>query len=143
MAIELSGQVSANRGGHPYVVVGEADAAFRVLEQIDGTYRSGSFSSGKQFHEPVTVLIGGVEHKATGLGAIFYEYTRERNRRTGRVKEIKVEGSGQRYVYLYEAPVVTAGPSVRDDRFDGMTPDEIEHWRDFGSAARESRREDY
>lgn len=149
MTITLSGQVRFNRGGHPYVVVTEAEDALRVLESFSGKNREGSSLSGaRTFHSPVTVLVGGVEWEARGIGARFYEEetTRERNPRNGkiRVTTTRIEGSGTRYVYLQESRETTvSGPVGGNDPLDGLTPDEREHWGDFHSAAREARREDY
>ena len=151
--IALSGQVQVNRGGHPYVVVYEDDPALQALEMLDGSGKGmvgGMSPSGpRRFRSPVTILVGGVEQTATGIGGFFYdsETTRERNPRNGKVRVTtsRVEGSGRRYVYLQEQQpaAVASGPVGGGDLLDGLTPDEREHWGDFHSAARESRREDY
>lgn len=149
MALALSGQIQFNRGGHPYVVIYETEDALAALEAIGGKNRIGSsLSGGRVFHAPVAVTVNGVEHTATGIGDLFYdeETTRERNPRNGkiRVTTTRVEGSGRRYVYLKEQrEPVTVGNARGGDLMDDLTPDEREHWGDFHSAARESRREDY
>lgn len=131
MALALSGRINVNRGGHPFVVVSESDPAFRTLEATEGKYQNGSLSSGKRFHESVAVIVDGQERQATGIGAIFYEYERERSR-SGRVKEIKVPGSGQRYVYLQESAPV--GQRVHDGR--RGDPDQMDQWAQWPSDRR-------
>lgn len=150
--IALSGQIQLNRGSHPFVVVTEAEDALRALEAVDGSGRGmvgGLSASGpRRFHEPVTVLVGGVEHLATGIGAYVYdeETTRERNPRNGKIKSTttRVEGSGRRYVYLQEqAAPVTASATVGTDPLSDLDEDERAAWADFHSPAREARREDF
>lgn len=150
MAIVLSGSIQTNRGGQPFVTVSEQDATFKAIRAVNGKPIMGSSTAtGKRFYEPVAILVGGAERIATGVGAIFYEeeVTRERNRRTGRVKEIvtRIEGTGRCYVYLAEqpaAPVAAVAPATAPLLAD-LDEDEIAAWGDFHSAARESRREDY
>jgi hypothetical protein len=124
MVLALNGQVTHNRGGHPYVVVYETDPALRALEAISGKNRIGSSPRGaRTFHAPVSVTINGVEHVVTGIGDFFYdEETTTEMRRTARGKPkyttttTRVEGSGRRYVYLQERHVAEGvGPAARDE----------------------------
>jgi hypothetical protein len=141
MALALNGQVTHNRGGHPYVVVYETDPALRALEAISGKNRIGSSPRGaRTFHAPVSVTINGVEHVVTGIGDFFYdEETTTEMRRTARGKPkyttttTRVEGSGRRYVYLQEQRVAVASGPVGPSDLDGLTPDEREHWGGFAA----------
>lgn len=140
--ITLNATIQHNRGGHPFVEISEGSAAFAALRSVDGKYLMGSSLSGaKTFTAPVAITVNGVEHIATGVGAIYREetVTRERNPRNGKIRETVVKGPACCYVYLDESPV------SRRSYTTSINADEREQWEQnpAGSASDAARREDY